>query len=324
MKNRDEILFNSMIKEELMDYLPDRFSGAMIDIHDVNKNNGVKTGLVVRLPDNPVAPTIYLDNFFKQYEEGRELSDILTDVAKFVTEAHDNCPSFNIDEILKGDQFVAQLVSTKSNEEILSNCPHREFHDLSVIYRLQVMPEATVLVTNDVAAKIGITEEELYAKSYERSETIAPYKVRGMFETIAEMQGVDMDFMGIDAEAPEVMYVVTNESAQYGASVLLHEDVLKSVAEKLGTDKICILPSSTHEVIVIDEDQMKAMGLDSLVEMVTTINSTEVSLEDKLIDNAYVFDKDNGITPIRKDDHTAEKSMENDMDKDMGEHEMAD
>ena len=48
-----------------------------VSVQDVNKNNGlVLTGLTILKKDCNIAPTIYLNQAFEQYQEGRTLESI--------------------------------------------------------------------------------------------------------------------------------------------------------------------------------------------------------------------------------------------------------
>ncbi len=51
--------------------------------------------------------------------------------------------------------------------------------------------------------------------------------------------------------------------------------------------ELIVIPSSIHEVIVMEK--LDGMDIDDIKEMVLSVNANEVSVEDKLIDNAYVI-----------------------------------
>ena len=80
-------------------------------------------------------------------------------------------------------------------------------------------------------------------------------------------------------------YVMTNKRRKYGASILLFEDELASVAEKMHGD-FYILPSSVHEVLAVPEDLMKDQ---ELKEMVKNINDSEVAEEEILSYTIYKY-----------------------------------
>ena len=57
-------------------------------------------------------------------------------------------------------------MNTMQNEDMLKNLPHRDFQDLSVIYRWVVSVEqqglSSVVINNHVAESLGMGEEQLF------------------------------------------------------------------------------------------------------------------------------------------------------------------
>lgn len=69
---------------------------------------------------------------------------------------------------------------------------------------------------------------------------------------------------------------------------MLYEDKLHSLSMKL-EDDLYILPSSIHEVLAVPA----SMGTpESLAEMVSEVNMNEVSLDERLSNQVYHYDKD--------------------------------
>ena len=65
--------------------LPEEYKGAQIRSHEVEKNNGlVLHGITVTPEDSNIAPNVYLDGYFKQYEEGKDLDAIMDQITHTV------------------------------------------------------------------------------------------------------------------------------------------------------------------------------------------------------------------------------------------------
>ena len=65
--------------------LPEEYKGAQIRSHEVEKNNGlVLHGITVTPEDSNIAPNVYLDGYFKQYEEGKDLDAIMDQITRTV------------------------------------------------------------------------------------------------------------------------------------------------------------------------------------------------------------------------------------------------
>ena len=63
-----------------------------------------------------------------------------------------SCPEINKIELSEAkDNIVFQLVNTEQNREMLADVPHREYQDLSVIYRWVVKVE--MALTSFISAR---------------------------------------------------------------------------------------------------------------------------------------------------------------------------
>ena len=81
----------------------------------------------------------------------------------------------------------------------------------------------------------------------------------------------------------QLMIMVSNGDKMNGAGILLCDDYLKALQNKIG--KFFILPSSVHEILIIKDDGM--VDMNNLSAMVKEVNRTQVSDEDVLADIAY-------------------------------------
>ena len=86
----------------------------------------------------------------------------------------------------------------------------------------------------------------------------------------------------------QTMWVVSNNRGIDGAVSMLYENELHELAGKLEND-LYILPSSVHEVIAVPTDLASP---EELAEMVAEVNMQEVSLDERLSNQVYHYDKD--------------------------------
>ena len=69
-------------KEQIQDFLPEKFADAAVEVNQIVKNNDcVLDGLMVRTEESNISPTIYLNPYFEQIQDGAELDDILAQIA---------------------------------------------------------------------------------------------------------------------------------------------------------------------------------------------------------------------------------------------------
>ena len=63
--------FKEKVKDNIKNYLPMQYEKANVSLQSVVKNNDVQlTGLMIRLEENNIAPFIYLDRYYEQYQNG--------------------------------------------------------------------------------------------------------------------------------------------------------------------------------------------------------------------------------------------------------------
>ena len=196
------------------------------------------------------------------------------------------------------DNIIFQLVNTMQNEDMLKNLPHREFQDLSIIYRWVVDVEqkglSSVVINNHVAESLGMGEEQLFKAAAENTRRILPPVVQSMNEVMRDMLVADgmpeelADLMIGEQEPENIMWVISNERKIEGAASMLYEDKLHKLAESVGTD-LYILPSSVHEVIAVSVEMGEP---EELAQMVSEINMDQVDISERLSNQVYHYDKD--------------------------------
>lgn len=291
MMNYEE--FKKTLKENIRDYLPPELKDIDIEFGKVAKVNIEKDSIhfLVKGDYHKTGPTLYINDLYQRYSYTGDFDTTVRAAMQIANRAVTENPFRNPRE-LQGpneDNTICVLINTKQNAELLETVPHREIHDLSLIYRWRIQMSnhelATGLITNDIAQKGGWNEEQLYDMAMANMKTLLPTKVMTMKDTLEElleMEGCIDDFI---REPP--IYVLTNPDKHYGATAMLDKDALHSVAEKLQSD-LYIIPSSVHEVLAIRTDEMP---LEEMAQMVYEINLSQVELEERLSNQVYHYDR---------------------------------
>ena len=63
--------FLEQVKEQIKDFLPEKFADADVIVNQVVKNNDcVLDGLIIKTEESNMAPTIYLNPYFEQINDG--------------------------------------------------------------------------------------------------------------------------------------------------------------------------------------------------------------------------------------------------------------
>ena len=316
--------FKEKIKDDIKDYMDEKYKNCGVFIRKVNKTNCEVDGL--NFNDIPglknASPTIYVNNLYEEYERTGNYEEVVRGAAETMERGIE---SFNkeikaelLDTSRLKDNVFFTLINAEQNKELLKTVPHRKFEDLAIVYRWNIGSDSSGMYTNLVdsrlAKKEGLTENDLYNAARKNTKELLPVSVRNMNEIISEIifgeneleDEMDKEFKKVMMETPNEhsMYVITNESKLYGAASILYEEPLHELAEKFGSD-LYILPSSVHEVIAVSAD----MGSpDDLAEMVYEINMEQVDIDDRLSNQVYCYDKD--LRTLRLATDTINKSLD--------------
>lgn len=294
-------IFKEVVAEKFMDYMPEQYQGMRLRVEPVNKVNKVLDGitLVGSGAGRSVSPTLYINHMYEHYLETENLQEVLQSAARRMDMAFKEMPEVG-DVNLEGakDNIVFQVINTLQNEDMLRDMPHREFQDLSIIYRWVVKVDENGIqssaIRNNLAEQLGMNEEQLFKCAVENTRRIFPPTVKSMNDVIREMFISDgmpaevADMMIGEMPEDKMMWVISNDRGINGAGSMLYEDNLHKLAIKLETD-LYILPSSVHECIAVSTNVGDPY---ELAEMVSEINMGQVALEDRLSNQVYHYDKD--------------------------------
>lgn len=201
------------------------------------------------------------------------------------------------DKILENVQM--KLVNAADCEEKYQNIPHIDLMDLKAVFYVPVehedLPEAipnvgqaSVIVNWSLLNSSGITKDELVAAARKNTYEHNEFKISTMAQVMSEMTG--MEVSQPEPDEPQ-LYVVGNESSVNGSVVLMYQELLQKFLRMTGRKKVYVLPSSIHEVLLLDDP---TASVEDLKMMVTEINLTQVAPEERLSNNVYVLDE-NGL-----------------------------
>lgn len=298
--------------------------GAEVTVETINvpKNNGVvMQGIAIRRPGEKVVPTIYMEQFYADYLEGRDLEDILEDFLDIYEEQgvfQTPDVDFYKDYEKVKTRLALKLVGREKNREMLAEMPHRDFLDMAVIFYCLVdspaAGTAAILIKNAHMKNWAVSEEQLYEDALINAERMLPGTIRTMEELLSRIvledeiplwdwkQNDQEDFPklegvpGKNGQPGEIpLLILTNSRRYLGASCILYRGLLARFAKKTG-ENFFILPSSVHEVILLPESKVKSSK--NLLRMVVEVNRTQLAPEEVLSDAVYYYDRVSGKISI--------------------------
>lgn len=290
---------NHEFREELIRELQKRMHGAVIFPQDTKKNNGVVfSGIIIRDNSSNVAPNIYTDGLYYDYQNGHKDMDEVIDSVLEVYEKIKPEKSFHVSEILDyskaRSRLNGRLVNTEKNSGALTEVPHRNYFDLSLTYFVDVTRDgdegcASIQVTNAHMEYWGVMEDDLYSQFRKNMEEDDRSRIQPVIDALAEVANCPPEEVSAVCSSIGIatMYVLSNARKLNGAVEILNKKAMEKAAETIGDD-FYILPSSIHETILVpvrgNED-----GADKLAEMVACINSSEVPDTEVLSNHVYRY-----------------------------------
>lgn len=298
--------FVDEVKNSIKDYLPEEFQDAQIELHKHEKLNESYLGMTIRKENQTVAPTINLNKFYNQYSdfEKEELPFVFEEMSDIIQQEPikvDLKPLMNY-EAAKDKLFI-RVSDADRNSEYLENIPHRRVENLAITYHIMASASdgeiGSAPITNQMLKTYGITEEQLHQDALENSPKLFPAKVESISTIMEKMMREDMRQSGMSDEQIDVMIeemgisnpnpltVVTNDQQMNGAAVIFYPGQMEEIGKSVKGD-FFILPSSTHEVLILPDDG--GMTYQDLKAMVMEVNSTQVMPEERLADEVYHYD----------------------------------
>ena len=192
--------FIEQVREQIQDFLPEKFADATVSVHQVVKNNDcVLDGLTIRTEESNISPTVYLNPYFERIQDGAEMDDVLGQIvatyqAHYIDHDMDVSAVTDFDNVK--DKIVCKLINEESNRQFLEDKPYTKVEDLAVVYQILMGKNAegtaTITITDNLMDRYGITLEDLHEQALLNMDVLQPYSFKGMSETIIEMMAGDI------------------------------------------------------------------------------------------------------------------------------------
>lgn len=301
-------------KIEVIRAMKEKYSEENVRVVPVTKNNNLHlTGLAVSVPNSAgskegvgeICPTVYLEYMYGDYEKGMSFEEVIENATKVIEENLD-CSTEIIETlgvIMDFDtikRFIFPcVVNTELNSETLGEVPHRQFLDLSIVYKLYFdrdMPKLASLLIRDRLLKMwDITEDQLYEAAMENllaeDKMINLPIVCDMATVLDSMSDGGVYRLLSREEIERRMWLVSNRCTHFGATVMLNQKFMKELYKGFGQEMI-IIPSSVNEIIVLTEEDA---CLDELNERIEEVNTESVQ-RNEILSNHYYRLTENGVS----------------------------
>lgn len=325
----------------------------------VPKVNSVKTALNVIQKDVSIGKNFYVEDYMGTDSRG-DYALFLQKITNVIgEELRKGLPpelqqisnsSERLLEILRKNLLSVQprILNKDKNTEYLKECVYRDIpgtDDLVMLYSI-VLPsgmlggdshdcQGAVLVTNSVAERLSVSEEDLYL--YALNNTYHRCTFNNLLDTLffGGMLEPDEGFVPEDGEYDSLndmfslvlrrgyddttdfirkriqrklesyargndlplLYILSSDDKFFGAAMMGFDAVLETLGDIFNSDYL-ILPSSVHEVLVMPCAKLVKGDIYHWSSMVCNINRTNLAEDEFLSDNVYYYEKGVGLRQL--------------------------
>ena len=294
MKKQD---FFEKVKKELIGKI-DTPKGSKFVLRKITKANDSRlTALGIEGEGVAVSPNLYLDYFYDSYEKGEAFENIICEIAEAFQNALNDAPecpvgSFRYEDIK--DKLMLYLMDEKENIKYLRNHLHLVWMQNLALCIGVDLGYGRIMLTEEIRKAEGWDMQDLirdsvssfYDKTEERLISMQDFVLSG--QAPCELQNL---FEKEKFETGEnELYILTNASGKYGASVIVKEGVLKKLSDLLGN--YLVIPSSVHELLILPDRGEKTP--EELKNLVRDVNNTMDS-DEILSYRVFRYDKDTAV-----------------------------
>ncbi len=273
-----------------------------VSLIPVLKNNGVRrTGISLRGPGRNLAPIVYLDFYYEMCQHGKiTLDEAADDICRLLEEYRDYDGPDMEDMAYYGgirERLVCYLVNRESNRELLEKVPHIPYLDMEIVFAVlageNTMEKLTVPVYNEFSGKWPGDTGKLLSQALHNMQRLWPVSLKSLHETVKEFIRDCLDgnipeelVNKLSSDKVPPMYVLSSQTGVHGAAAILYPGALGKAADSLGSDLV-ILPASIHEMLLVPFEEN--MDIRKLRDIVRQINKDDLSPEERLSDEVYIY-----------------------------------
>ena len=304
-------------KELLIKKVTASFDADVDEIYRSNRSEP-STSLVVKIGTN-IGLTYYAEDLYKEYtDRAYDMEDAVDEIIRNIrnrlqeiSEHPENDARVsefleklrNFDEVK--DIVFPVLLNRKKNAACIAK--NKRVHvpctfDPDLVICFYITPK-NPLDDNSEAFGNAFINASLLEKWNVSVGTLYPVALKNLAKNVTSENMMDLairlcpwmdeDMAAAVDEFP--MYVVTNNAQRYGAAAVLDRELMSGICQKLGVDRLCIFPSSIHEMIVAPAYGTELPDTEELYSMVEDINATAVAECDVLTTNVYTYSINDGL-----------------------------
>jgi len=290
--------FTDVLLREVHDYMDPEMTVRIVKISKPNREPEQAMVFAAINMDETLSPAIYIRPLYDEYICGKSVHSL---AAESIRTCREQSNAFNFDIRLFTDldlaifKITCRVINYESNRELLKQIPYREYLGLALVLYYEIDDSHSILIRDTHVDMWGtdMDNDSLFTIALSNTRRLYPAKIIPFTEVLDGLIG-NVGSQSEDGDEPKGLnlFVLSNERLLYGAVNLLYDDVLAAACRQTGSNKIYILPSSVHEVIIIPADNKNGFKITDpheLKQIVQAINAKYVDQEDILGDYIYSF-----------------------------------
>lgn len=265
--------------EKVTEIIKNRTNNVEVNVREVVKNNGIKyTGITIKEIGNNIAPTIYINEYYKSEKTPAETATyVINTYEEHKIDENVNVDWFKIYELVK-TKLKAKLVNAENTQYAGVSAKRYGYDDLKIVPYVNVGEIGTITILPEHIKMWNVKIQTIVSDALKNmEEDITMQSLANFMET---SMGFEEGTIG-DSPLNNIL-IVSNKTKINGAIAAI--TARKMLKEKYNGNYV-VLPSSIHEVLVLENNE----DLEEMTEMVKAVNSQCVAPEDRLSDKAYLI-----------------------------------
>lgn len=290
--------FYEYVKDNVKEYLPEKYLKADIRLLDVIKKNGLSlTAMAISAEESNHTLRIYLDSFYQEYCHGKDVDTCVGEVADIWIERIDMKQKVDVNALMEysniKDKLQLQICDAERNQEWLKDKVTIMQGDFAAYFTVNLEENEEGITSFAVNKahldtwKIDVQTLQHDTEKADKNRKPVLYSMENLMGMLAKGEAAQ-NLLNRDRKAEEFiqpMFCLTNEARINAASLIIYEDIRKQIGEFMNGD-FYILPSSIHEILILPADG--AFSVQELNNLVQEVNENVVALED-LLSNKVQF-----------------------------------
>lgn len=259
----------------------------------VNKaQRGTLNGVLFIRDGSNCAPTLYVEDYYKEYRKGAGISDLSRFAVTAVTQSMNMADMLTAkaeDMVSRNSDLVVRLLNRSRNKEYLKDVPAKDAGCGFDLIAYLESGEFGAVVTEELLKAMKRDRDELFREAISTTQDKYPAMLCDLAESAFIMNNECANLLESPLKrAPAGSgpgYVLSNSRFYWGAGALFYPGVIERIHELLDGD-FYVLPSSVHELILTAAGDQE--DPQQLVKMIREANRTVVDEKDILADDLYI------------------------------------